>query len=406
MGKKWFYFENYVCLNMLSPDKVLLYNTLNHVVLTYKNENIYTFIRKLNSVENNGVVEFDLAIESQDLCDFILEVKANFMGDLLSFSDDENERKPILFKSDILILNEGHMYYDYGKNILHNITEMTFYINGLCMADCEFCNLYYKQFLCCHKENNSEELKLESIVSCLESLQESSLLRVNIIGGNIFSYSDFYLLVDKLNLFSFKKIYKVNLKQIVEISDLYYIMNHSNNMLELICTDLSDLNKIPLIFKELKFENLLINILVQSLDDLERIDKFFDADCFNLLLSPFYNGENIDFFKNNIFVCRDELNTVSLSDIKCNYILNNHFFGSFVCLPNGAIYSGLNDACLGNILHDTMASITFEELNTTNCWLQVRRNVVPCKNCLYSCLCPPISNYEKAIGYNNLCSII
>ena len=89
MGKKWFYFENYVYLNMLSPDKVLLYNTLNHVVLTYKNENIYTFIRKLNSVENNGVVEFDLAIESQDLCDFILEVKANFMGDLLSFSDDE-----------------------------------------------------------------------------------------------------------------------------------------------------------------------------------------------------------------------------------------------------------------------------------------------------------------------------
>ena len=59
MSKSWFYLENYVYVNTIVPDKVLLYNMLNHKLLTYKNEKIFHLVKAQKSVENHGLVEID-----------------------------------------------------------------------------------------------------------------------------------------------------------------------------------------------------------------------------------------------------------------------------------------------------------------------------------------------------------
>ena len=123
-------------------------------------------------------------------------------------------------------------------------------------------------------------------------------------------------------------------------------------------------------------------------------------------MTPFYNGDNYDFFKENIFVSKEEIKSVSFKDIKRNTILNHFFFGALVCMSNGDVYSNLNNTKIGNIKEHSVASMVFKELEEKRSWLKVRKNVEPCNNCLYSSICPPLSNYEEAIGQNNLCTII
>ena len=45
MSKSWFYLENYLYVNTIAPNKVLLYNTLNHKLLTYENEKIFHLVK-------------------------------------------------------------------------------------------------------------------------------------------------------------------------------------------------------------------------------------------------------------------------------------------------------------------------------------------------------------------------
>ena len=152
MDRQWFYFDNYVYVNNVAPNKVLLYNTLNHDMLTYQNDSIYTFVKELTSIENNNIMEVEwntLHKTNPDVYGFIIEARSHYMGDLLPVP--EHGKKPVVFQSEPMILREGHSYYYQGDSILHNITEMTFYINETCFFNCGLCNQYYKQAVCCHK---------------------------------------------------------------------------------------------------------------------------------------------------------------------------------------------------------------------------------------------------------------
>lgn len=407
MDRRWFYFDNYVYVNYVAPNKVLLYNTLNHDMLTYQNDGIYAFVKELTSIENNNImeVEWDVLHEvDPDVYGFIVEARNHYMGDLLPVP--EHGKKPVVFQSEPMILREGHSYYYQGDSILHNITEMTFYINETCPFDCRLCDRYYKQAFCCHKGDGNKELSCDAIITCLDSLQEASLFKVNITGGNILAYGNLDKLVEKLNGFSFKKVYMINTKHITDIEKIYPILQDSRNTIELLCTDRQELENGRVIYTRLNSENVQINFFVQSADDLNWIETFCKGQEQNINLTPFYNGDNYEFFQENIFVSKEEIKQVSYKSIKRNSILNNCFFGSLVCMPNGDIHSNLNDSSLGNIEKQSVVSMVFKELEEGGSWLRIRKNAKPCNECLYASMCPPLSNYEQAMGKNDLCTII
>ena len=403
MDRRWSYFDNYVYVNYVAPNKVLLYNTLNHDMLTYQNDGIYAFVKELTSIENNNIMEVECEADP-DVYGFIVEARNQYMGDLLPVP--EHGKKPIVFQSAPMILREGHSYYYQGDSILHNITEMTFYINETCPFDCRLCDRYYKQAVCCHKGGGDKELPCKTIISCLNSLQEASLFKVNITGGNILAYGNLDKLVEKLNGLSFKKVYMINTKHITDIEKIYPILQDSRNTIELLCTDRQELENGRVIYTRLNSENVQINFFVQSADDLNWIETFCKGQEQNINLTPFYNGDNYEFFQENIFVSKEEIKQVPYKSIKRNSILNNCFFGSLVCMPNGDIHSNLNDSSLGNIEKQSVASMVFKELEKGGSWLRIRKNAKPCNECLYASMCPPLSNYEQAMGKNNLCTII
>lgn len=407
MKKYWFYIEHYVHLNCIHHKKVLLYNTLNEHILVYNNSKIYSFIELLNSSPNNGILKVELkSLEEKniDIYRFILDVRKEFMGDLLPIS--ESNRPPVLFRSRPMVLKEGRIYQDRGENILYNLTKLSFYINGICNFNCSECSSYYKQFQCCHK-GSEKELSVNVIADCIKNAQESSLLTVNILGGNIFDYSHFQVLVETLNSYPFKKVYKANIKHALKESLLRYILRNPNNCLELICTDITDLEKIYLTYNKCQSKNISFNIIIQSLNEQTCVEEIFKENLPSINLIPFYNGRNLVFFEENVFMEEDDLRNISLNDveIKRNSILNNHFFGHLICMNDGNIYSSLNENSLGNIREDTLEAIMYKELIKDDCWLQVRSSVEPCNNCLYSHLCPPISDYEKVLKRNNLCHV-
>lgn len=406
MSKSWFYLENYIYVNTVAPNKVLLYNTLNHKLLTYENEKIFHLVKAQKDVENNGLVKVDLdELHNSDfeLYNFIIQTREHFMSDCLPISD--NRKKPVLFQSEPMVLKEGHVYYNFSEEIIHNITELTFYINNSCICHCKHCGEYQKQVSCCYKSNSSEELGLESIITCLGSLKEASLVQVNIMGGNILAYKRLSELVEILNEYSFRKVYKINAKQLVTLQELDFIWKSPKNMLEIICTDVMDLDKLKPTNVKLDSSQIRINVLIQSNEDLAGTERFIQTyPNDNIVLTPFYNGQNEAFFLENVFVSEDELINVSFKSIKRNSILNNNFFGTLICLPNGDIHSNLNEENLGNIQKDSFAYLVHKELSERNCWMKVRRKVEPCNGCLFASMCSPLSNYERAIGRNNLCT--
>ena len=55
---------------------------------------------------------------------------------------------------------------------------------------------------------------------------------------------------------------------------------------------------------------------------------------------------------------------------------------------------------------DDFREMIVKEIIRGKSWKLTRRKVMPCKKCVYCDICPPISNYEKAIGKYNLCKIV
>ena len=86
--------------------------------------------------------------------------------------------------------------------------------------------------------------------------------------------------------------------------------------------------------------------------------------------------------------------------------INKNNFGKLVVFSDGEVHANVNKKSLGNINDIDFHDLIFSELSGDESWKSVRMNAPTCKDCMYNCLCPPISNYEYTIGKNNLCNIL
>jgi pseudo-rSAM protein len=122
---------------------------------------------------------------------------------------------------------------------------------------------------------------------------------------------------------------------------------------------------------------------------------------------PFYNGQNLAFFEQAVFVDRQSLSAArpSLQEIHSRQVMNPFHFGNLTLLSNGDIHAGINDPPLGQISQDSIYDLVFQEVSRGRTWRRTRKQVMPCGECIYAGLCPPLSNYEPALGRNNLCHI-
>jgi len=95
----------------------------------------------------------------------------------------------------------------------------------------------------------------------------------------------------------------------------------------------------------------------------------------------------------------------SQKDILRNQELNSYNFGKVTVLNNGYVYSNLNSKPIGRLGVSSIGDFLLKEWKNRESWFLLRKSVLPCKNCIYNILCPPISNYEIYQKKYNLCTI-
>lgn len=141
---------------------------------------------------------------------------------------------------------------------------------------------------------------------------------------------------------------------------------------------------------------------IESAEDLVskyRIDRY--------QLVPYFNGGNLDFFREYVFLDRDSIleSQPGMNDILTRNVLNSSDFKHLHILSDQSFHANLNHPKIGKLGENHIMEIIYKELHHGKSWTKIRKHVNPCKSCAFNSLCPPISNYEYAIGRYNLCHI-
>jgi len=413
MKKYWFYLEPYTFL-WEKQEKVMLYNSLSGTHILFEPDSATKpIVTSWNNADNLYGIELTEAdIEKESVKDLIFQVREAFSGDIIELGAEQQppvSLKPFLnFQMDrqrLANLKAGEANRQYGEKVLQHLYELTIYVDGMCMNDCPYCSSYLKQIICCTKQNNNF-LQPQQIERFLQSISNSGVGRINILGGDLLSNS---LLPEYINVFSLYGFTKNYYSHYLNINEHAHLLNLPNTTLQVIVTFPVDEQKLEKAFKLLKEINNLnycwVFVISSELEysQTETLIKRFNIQ--NSTIKPFYNGNNYDFFSENLFTTIDDLQSIQLNrrQIFARQYINAADFGKLTVMPDGKIYANINHEALGTI-DDDIRKLIYNELVSGKSWLRTR-NQKPCVDCVYQWLCQSPSNYEIAIGRSNLCHV-
>ena len=374
----WFKIEPYVHISIVNSN-VLLYNTFDGSFIESKDIEIVKLLKETLLKENCGVVLLTAERYNLDnIRKFIMELRAKYMGDIIDI--ELSKSKPVQIMPFTSLVNTQELFkkqnFPTGKKILEYLSEISIYV-----------------------DYNTNIMDLNSFLKSLPNIST-----VNIIGNlkDVANYKELLLVLDQFP--SLKKI-KCNYSNVISLQP-EFVNNFSYSILINYPIDISKWNysRRLLLNQSIPFECIFE---VTSMDNYSQINKFIEEFGIEKhQLKPVYTGDNIDFFKENVFLTKDDIlsTPLSISDFFINQSMNIFDFGKIAIMSNGDIYANVNYPILGNIHTHSIYEIISKELEEGRSWLRIR-NQAPCNTCLYQWFCPSPSNYEIAIGRPNLCHV-
>jgi pseudo-rSAM protein len=413
----YLYIEPYVYI-LVNNKAAILYNTLNGKSLEYlASTAMFGLIKRLNKNKNLYVLKLKLQERNNvDIMNFIEKIRLNYMGDIIKSAIVLNKPiqiKPIFnIQKDLKILKFSEDI-TVGTRIMQNVTNISIYINSNCEQECEYCLSAYKQFHNCTKSKAPNiELNISGIKKNLNNLISSNIQKVNILGGNILLYKDFKELLVLLNKYEFNTEFHINYKNLAKIN-MEYLKLLSNpkffvNVLFDYPINENTLFSIYTWFKDSQI-NLIYSFVIENIEQFYKVEQIIsNLSLTNYLILPYYNKKNMSFFKRNIFSTKKDIldSKTSLEKIYIRQVLNENYFGKLIIMNDGSVLSNLNEKPVINIKLKNLHEAAYKGMKDSKNWRKIRSNVEPCKTCLYKFICPPISNYEYALGKYNLCNVI
>ena len=416
MGKKyWFYIEPFVHL-VMKKDSLLLYNTYTGKILEYKgNVEILKLGKRLLAPRNLRVILLEeTKINQPGIHGFIAEIREHYMGDLLDVSYSQG--KPVLMPP--IVKNQMEVKYliegedrSTGEDIMAYLTEVTLYLNDYCGQGCFVCREAFKQFLCCTAKNRgNKELQLEQIRGFFSEIKTSNLARVNICGGDILAYREWEGLIPVLKSLSCEKHYYLHYLNLLEHKNRLENFTAENSLLTIIVDVPMPEDKFCAALEAARqwIAGIKVMFIIRDSGDFEAAESLAATyGIENTAYIPFYDGNNLPFFEQNLFITREELEgyRISAREIYTRGVVNPLDFGRLVIFPDGDVYANVNDPALGNLGKDSLYNLLSKELVNGKSWRKTRKKVKPCRSCLFSELCPPISNYSRHIKRYNFCTL-
>lgn len=410
----WFYLEPYVYIS-IKGNHILLYSTLNAKALEYKSQpKIVELISKLQLRKNLLVVQIsEKELRSPAISNFIAQIRYSYFGDIIEASCSKG--KPIELMPMLNIQKDIRNLQDdpgrsAGERLMEYLTEFSIYITNECSQNCPLCESTYKQLLWCSKlKAPKQELDMAKIAKFVHETKASSLRRVNIFGGNILRYSKLKELSALLDTLPVEKAYYIHYFNIDDNADLRLFRKKLCGLNVLIHFPVEH-NKLRQALGTLAKSGIKPKcvFMVQNDQEVKRAQAIASSlKIADYSLQPYYNGKNLNFFKKNVFINKDEICQAKLSmrDIYGRMAFNPTSWGRVTILNSGDVYANVYKSKIGCLGRDSLYDIIYQEMKSGRSWRRLRIKVEPCKLCVFDVLCPPLSNYEYAMKRNNLCHV-
>lgn len=401
MEKNWLTLNSETFL-WLKGEEGLLYNTLNATSFHFANiGNVEKICNELLKIDNlYSVTVSENQLQDKKTVAWIDSIIANNMGCLtrnVTYEERPISLMPILKVQD----NTQRYVWEYNRgiqgNILNNLHEVFFYINGSVNGE----NELYKQIV--YPLNINERLEYHDIIDFCHNSKNPFLTRIHLI-GSLFTYPSYSILLNELH--------QLHIQLVTIVTDIDYLHNIQAY------TDVA------------KQEDTIVQVMVKNLNCIEELlFNHHEADvCYYFLIASEAEYEyvlntierdnnklsyqiipivkdNLDFFRNLVYLDEKELTETPLTkrDIFIRQSINLNDFGRLTVLPDGRVYSNVNHLSLGTI-KDLPIDLVYKEFIEGHSWFNIRKKD-PCSNCIYQWLCPSPSNIELAIGKANLCLI-
>jgi pseudo-rSAM protein len=415
----WFYLENYIHVS-IKKNGLLFYNPLTGGLLEYPGniseahyQKIRTLVRRLMSPRNLTVIKLTGSeLKEPAVSRFVNDTRAAFMADLVPAT--QSEGKPIQM---VPILNiQKHVKnlkkesgLSVGELMMQYLKELSLHINNTCQLACPICTDAYKQFPCCTlKKSRENRLDLSSLETFFTELASSSLEKINILGGNIFSHPEFSGIVDLLNRHPSRKVFHTHYQNLIEGKESLKYLQPSSSIVKVLVPPPVDDAALALARDILRNAGIytIYGFIIQEEHEYEHAEAVTNSlGLDNTEFFPFYNGNNLPFFRENIFMDVEEILALKpqLNNIHQNTEVNNLSFGRLTINADGSIHANQNAPRLGMLGKDSLYDILFKEMKSGKSWRRVRKHLSPCNQCTFVALCPPVSDYNYAIGRNDLC---
>lgn len=408
MKRYWLYLEPYVFV-FEGRQGVIIYNTLSASVVSVDSDVVLPFVYDLNLADNGYCIEVsEEEVQEESMASFIKELREEFSGDLVPVK--EAGKKPFILKPVMnLVYDPDKFEKNLGKsldeNLLHYLHEVTLYLDSECKNDCLYCQQCYKQFAFCTKREHENKtiLPVDDYVKLIEVLKLIGLRTINLIVNDFSKYSLFWRIIDLLSNLEFSinvfthclNINDEVLAWGVKQKTIHIVLLADSKISEEIVSDISS-HSFPFLWK----------FPVSSSEDCLIVNQLKEKYGIDVESVPFFNGDNEEFFSENVYTGVEDLFTTPMSkkEIFTRQALNINLFGKLFIMPDGEVYSSMASSSLGNLREDSLNDLIFREFSTKKGWL-LKRDKEPCLNCVYRYLCPSPSNYELVMGRLNLCHI-
>ena len=286
-----------------------------------------------------------------------------------------------------------------GGEIINNLHELIFHINGTPNGSMQ----YFKQMDYPLKSNLSLDFK--PFLSFMHQCNYRMLNKVTFI-GDLFNYK-YYLQLQNWILANDYLSNLVILDQDFEknISKTDWINSDNINITLVVRRQTEFFYKIKH-YVNLPFK-IAFSFPVTTRNQFDLISQLVkEVNLTNYSIIPIFNGKNHKFFEENIYLNSDDFKEISLSkrEVFANMALNTYSFGKLTIMPDGRLFSNVNDPSLGSI-YDPIYNLLYKEMTKRKTWLRIR-DMKPCCDCVYQWLCPSPGNYELVTGISNLCHIL
>jgi pseudo-rSAM protein len=296
-----------------------------------------------------------------------------------------------------------------GENVVSHLHELLIFLDN---PD-TFPNKYYpttlKDKMDGYKKTNIH-LNFKTIKKLLEQLSPTKNdFMVNFLMKDLFEYQGLDEIISFLEKMPIRKKFSfhyTNSKMKVYIPKIIKADIDLNSYIDFpVCEN--QLQSMTKVLSQLSIRHEYL-FLIRSEDDFQSAEEMIKKYAISKhTFVPVYTGENMDFFKRNIFLSKEDIlsQPISMKEIFIHKSLNVEYFGKLALLPSGAMYADIFSKTIGSIEEYSLLEILYKAMNLGNSWFNIR-SYAPCSHCNYQWLCPSPSSYEVLLNKKNLCQII